>query len=74
MKKYFSSYCPKHTKVWDTKVHPKYNSLIMYARGIITDYLQNLGLSLNQLQISSQTSYNHAECGNTYLNTFLPAL
>jgi hypothetical protein len=74
MKKYFSSYCHKHTTVWDPKEHPKYNSHNMYVRGIITDYLQDLGLSLNQLQNSSQTSYNHAECWNTYLNTYLPAL
>ena len=51
MKKYFSSYCPKHTTVWDPKVHPKYNSHIMYAKGIITDYLQNLGLSLHHFKI-----------------------
>jgi hypothetical protein len=66
MKKYFSSYCPKHTTVWDSKLHPKYNSH-MYARGIITDYLQDLGLSSNQLQNHPQTPYNHAECWNTYL-------
>jgi hypothetical protein len=74
MKKYFSSYCPKHTTPWDPKVHPKYNSHIMYMRGIITDYLQDLGLSSNQLQNSSKTSYNQAECWKTYLNTDLPAL
>lgn len=74
MKKYFRSYFPKNTTVWDPEVQPKYNFHIMYVRGIITDYLQDLGLSANQLQNSSQTSYNHAECWNTYLNTYLPAL